>query len=178
MKVALSNVAFAVGIIVASESDAATEQLVQPKALVADVHLSKTAVSKLTLAPRRYDTFWNSGDESLAKIALSPDFVDHTLPNGRPQGPSGPLMASKTFRAAVPDLTCEVEQMIAAGNRVTSFLHFRGHFTGTFNGHAGQGQNVDFIAIDIYGVQGGVIVEDWHLEDNLTLMQQFGIVGN
>jgi len=74
-------------------------------------------------------------------------------------------MASKTFRSAVPDLTCQVEQMLVAGDRVTAFLHFRGHFTGTFGSHAGQGQTVDFIAVDIYRVRNGLIAEDWHLED-------------
>jgi predicted ester cyclase len=178
MKLALPAIAIAAGIVVTNAASAAEAQLVQPKSLVADASLSKTALNKLTLAALRYDTFWNTGDESWAKLSLAPNFVDHTLPAGRPQGPSGAVLASKTFRAAVPDLSCEVEQMIATGNRVTAFLHFRGHFTGTFKGHAGQGQTVDFIAIDIYGVQDGVIVEDWHLEDNLTLMQQFGMVGS
>jgi predicted ester cyclase len=144
--------------------------------LIADTRLSKPELESLTLAPRRYDTFWHTGDERLAKAALSPAFVDHTLPKGRPQGTAGPLLASKTFRAAVPDLTCEVEQMLVAGDRVTAFLHFRGHFTGTFGGHAGQGQTVNFMAVDIYRVQNGLITEDWHLEDNLTLMQQLGVV--
>jgi predicted ester cyclase len=178
MKPSLSAIVAAAGIVVTNAAIAAEMQVVQPKSLVADASLSKAALNKLTLAALRYDTFWSTGDESWAKLALSPDFVDHTLPAGRPQGPSGAILASKAFRAAVPDLSCDVEQMIAAGNRVTAFLHFRGHFTGTFKGHTGQGQAIDFIAIDIYGVQDGVIVEDWHLEDNLTLMRQFGIVGN
>jgi predicted ester cyclase len=154
------------------------EQLIQPATLIADPSLSKSALESLTLAPRRYDTFWHTGDERLAKAALAPTFIDHTLPKGRAQGPNGPLMASKTFRSAVPDLTCEAEQMLVAADRVTAFLHFRGHFTGTFAGRAGQGQTVDFIAVDIYRVQNGLIVEDWHLEDNLTLMQQLGIVAS
>jgi predicted ester cyclase len=144
--------------------------------LIADSTMSQSALDSLTLAPLRYDTFWHTGDERLAKAALSPGFIDHTLPKGRPQGTEGPLMASKAFRSAVPDLTCEVEQMLVADDRVTAFLHFRGHFTGTFGGHAGQGQTVDFIAVDIYHVQNGLIIEDWHLEDNLTLMQQLGVV--
>jgi predicted ester cyclase len=152
------------------------EHLIRPTMLLADNTLSKSALESLTLAPRRYDTFWHTGDERLAKAALSPAFIDRTLPKGRMQGPEGPLMASKTFRSAVPDLTCEVEQMLIAGDRVTAFLHFRGHFTGTFDGRAGQGQTVDFIAVDIYRVQNGLIIEDWHLEDNLTLMQQLGMV--
>ena len=60
------------------------------------------------------------------------------------QGPTGPLLASKFFRAAVPDLSCDIEQMIIAGDRVVVHLHFRGHFRGTFKALKGQGQRVDF----------------------------------
>jgi predicted ester cyclase len=135
------------------------EQLVEPSTLIADTRLSKHALESLTLAPGRYDTFWPTGEEHLAKAGLSAPFIDHTLPKARAQGPDGPLMASKTFRSAVPDLTCEVEQMLVAGDRVTAFLHFRGHFTGTFGGRAGHGQTVDFIAVGIYRVQNRLIAE-------------------
>jgi len=177
MKITPPLLALALSAFIGTSAQSA-EQLIQPKTLIADTRLSKSALESLTLAPRRYDSFWHTGEERLAKAALSPAFIDHTLPKGRAQGPEGPLMASKTFRSAVPDLTCEVEQMLVAGDRVTAFLHFRGHFTGTFAGRAGQGQTVDFIAVDIYRVQNGLIAEDWHLEDNLTLMQQLGMVAS
>ncbi|WP_144145459.1 ester cyclase [Paraburkholderia sp. BCC1884] len=32
---------------------------------------------------RRYAAFWNTGDEAYAKQALSPAFIDRTLPDGR-----------------------------------------------------------------------------------------------
>jgi predicted ester cyclase len=108
--------------------------------------------------------------------ALAADFVDHTLPAGRPQGPEGPIAASAGFRQAVPDLRAEVGQMIVAGDRVSVFLHFTGHFTGTFGGHQGKGQAIDFIAMDIYRIRDGRIAEDWHLEDNLTLLKQMDAV--
>jgi hypothetical protein len=54
-----------------------------------------------------YD-FWNTGDEALLKEAIAPNFTDHTLPPGRPQGPQGPVFASRQFRAAVPDLKVTV----------------------------------------------------------------------
>jgi predicted ester cyclase len=102
--------------------------------------------------------------------------VDHTLPLGRPQGPTGPAQASQSFLAAVPDLKVAVVQRIVAGDRVVSHLHFTGHFTGTFMGHAGNGQPVDFIATDILRVRNGRITDNWHLEDNLRFLVQLGIV--
>jgi len=157
----------------AAGADAA---LVKPATLIVDASLSKAVASANELAARRYDTFWNNGDESLARAALSPQFVDRTPPPGRKQGPEGPLEASKHFRQAVPDLTCEVQQMLVVGDRVVSHLHFAGHFTGTFNGTQGSGQKIDFIATDIYRVVNGKIVENWHLEDNLTLLKQLGAI--
>ena len=104
--------------LIASSSLAAADDtaLVQPKALIVDVSLPKAQLDTEILAARRYDSFWNMGDEALAKAALAPDFMDRTLPPGRAQGVAGPLSASAFFRQAVPDLTCEVEQMIVAGD--------------------------------------------------------------
>jgi predicted ester cyclase len=122
-------------------------------------------------------TFWNTGDTKYLDQALTPDFRDNTLPPGRPQGPTGPRIASAGFRAAVPDLTCEVADLYVTGDTLTARLVFRGHFTGTDNGIQGHGQPINFNAFDIQHVGAGTrINEDWHLEDNLTFLQQAGLV--
>ena len=128
------------------------------------------------LAARRYAAFWNTGDPAWAELALAPTFTDRTLPPGRAQGPAGPLQASRGFRTAVPDLRAEVTEMVAAGDRVSIRLHFSGHFTGQFGKVQGRGQVIDFQAFDLYRVADGRITDNWHLEDNLTLLQQMGIV--
>lgn len=152
----------------------ATTELVTPGVLVVDKSLTAAQLKIMETVARRYDTFWNTGDESLAREALALNFIDKTPPAGRKQGPEGPLLASRAFRGAVPDLSCEVEQMIIAGDRVVAHLHFRGHFTGSFGQIKGAGQVVDFIATDIYQIGKGKIVANWHIEDNLTLMKQLG----
>jgi predicted ester cyclase len=43
-------------------------------------------------------------------------------------------------------------------------------------GQPGQGQVVDFMAIDVDRIADGRIAENWHLEDNLTLLQQLGVL--
>ncbi|MET3550999.1 ester cyclase [Burkholderia sp. 567] len=151
--------------------------LVEPHSLTVAADLPAQKARAQILAARRYGTFWDTGDASLAQTALATGFIDRTLPAGRAQGVPGPLAASQTMRAAIPDLRCDIEQMIVAGDRVVVHLHFRGHFTGTFNGTAGSGQTVDFIATDIYRIDHGRIAENWHIEDNLTLMRQLGLVG-
>lgn len=154
-----------------AQADAA---LPSPHHVAVDSHSKQSAT--VILAARRYAAFWNTGDTAYADLALSPAFVDRTLPDGRPQGPDGPRAASKGFRAAVPDLSAEVDDLVVAGDRASVHLHFRGHFTGEFQGVKGNGQIVDFRAFDLYRVEGGKIVENWHLEDNLTLLKQLGVI--
>ena len=132
----------------------------------------------VTDAARTYASFWNTGDPALAQKALAPDFIDRTLPAGREQGVNGPLQASKGFRAAVPDLKAEATHIVPNGDLVSVRLHFSGHFTGKFGEVQGKGQTIDFQAFDLYHVVNGRIAENWHLEDNLTLLQQMGIMPN
>jgi predicted ester cyclase len=172
----LAAAAFTLCSAVSAPALAESELLVQPATLLVDPALPKEQAAAAELAARRYDTFWSSGDESLARSALAADFIDRTLPPGRPQGIAGPLAASKFFRAAVPDIHCDIEQMIVSGDRVVSHLRFTGHFTGQFKGVQGKGQPVDFIATDIYRIEHGRIADNWHLEDNLTFLQQIGVV--
>ncbi|MER7674843.1 ester cyclase [Kitasatospora sp. NPDC096128] len=151
--------------------------LVQPKSLTADRSLgTRRAAQEVHLAQQLY-TFWNTGQQRYLDAAVSPRFRDNTLPPGRPQGPAGPLFASRNFRVAVPDLTCELSEVLVTGDRITARLVFRGHFTGTFAGVRGQGQSVDFNAIDIQHVGTDRIVEDWHIEDNEALSAQLGVHG-
>jgi predicted ester cyclase len=119
--------------------------------------------------------FWNTGDEALLKKAIAGNFTDHTLPAGRPQGPQGPVFASRQFRAAVPDLNVTVEKMIVAGDYVTVHMNFTGHFTGTFGKAKGKYQPISFVATDLIKVEDGRIKDNWHIEDNLTLLQQMGV---
>jgi len=160
----------------ASGQPVSEDNLPQPKLVIMDKSLPSDQAQKAVHAARLFYAFWNTGDPQFAKLALATNFTDRTLPKGRPQGVDGPLFASRNFRRAVPDLHCDIEQLIVAGDRVVAHLHFWGHFNGVFDQKQGAGQTVDFIATDILGVQDGRITDNWHIEDNLTLMQQLGIV--
>jgi len=94
----------------------------------------------------------------------------------RPQGIAGPMAASRLMRLAISDLRRELEQMIVAGDSFVTHLRFRGHFTGRFGQFQGQGQTINFIATDIYRVADERIAENWHIEDNLTLQQELGLI--
>ncbi|MER7245751.1 ester cyclase [Kribbella sp. NPDC000426] len=154
--------------------------LVRPISITVDGSHGEATARRLVRAAQLLYTFWHTGEESHLERAVDETFRDNTLPPGRPQGLAGPRSASTAFRGAVPDLTCTIDDLLVAGNKIAVRLRFRGHFTGAMDGIAGTGQEVDFIAFDIQhvgaGERAGKIVEDWHLEDNLTFLTQVGLV--
>jgi steroid delta-isomerase-like uncharacterized protein len=151
------------------------ENLPTPRSIILTAG-QEQAAQPVILAAKRYAAFWNTGEASYAEAALARDFVDRTLPSGRPQGLDGVLEASKNFRAAIPDLRGEIEELLVAEDRAVVRYIFTGHFTGRFKDLKGDGREIRFRAVDIYRVQNGQISDNWHLEDNLSLMQQLGAV--
>jgi predicted ester cyclase len=163
-------------VLAAQIDDRAALALTRPQELIVASGVTSSQRDALLKPVDAFYGFWVNGSPQLLAAALSPQFVDHTLPPGRPQGPTGPAAASKAFLTAVPDLRVAVVQRIVVGDRVVSHLRFTGHFTGVFQGVTGAGQTVDFIATDILKVSDGKITDNWHLEDNLTFLKQIGFV--
>jgi predicted ester cyclase len=154
----------------------ADHELPEPKSVTVDQSLGAERAAVMVHAARLFYAFWDTGDSTFAREAVSERFTDNTLPKGRPPGLGGLAVASRNFRAAVPDLRCTIEDLLVVGDKITARLMFTGTHRGRFMGRPPTGHRVRFLAIDILRVKDGRIVEDWHLEDNLTLMQQLGAV--
>jgi len=150
--------------------------LPQSESMTLDRSLSDADTAQMIKTVRLFYAFWDTGNSEYVSAAVDSDFRDSTLPAGRPQGRAGLLFASQVFRSAVPDLRCRIEDLLLTGDKVTARLTFTGTHKGEFMGHAATGRPVKFFAIDILRIRGGKIVEDWHLEDNLTLLEQLGVV--
>ncbi|MES9699552.1 ester cyclase [Bacillus sp. JJ927] len=143
------------------------KEMPQPKTMTIDSSLSKKEATEMVHAAQRFYAFWDTGREELIPQTVTENFFDNTLPKGRPQGIEGLKFAAQNFRKVVPDIHCEVEDLLVVSDKVTARLSF----TGTHNG-----KNIRFFAIDILHVKDGKLTEDWHLEDNLTLKQQLGLI--
>ena len=153
----------------------AEETLPTPRSIIL-TDGQEQAGQPVILAARRYAAFWNTGEARYAEAALARNFFDRTLPSGRPQGLKGVLEASKNFRVAVPDLRAGIEELLIVEERAVVRYLFTGHFTGMFKDLKGDGREISFRAVDVYRVQNGQISDNWHLEDNLALMEQLGAV--
>jgi predicted ester cyclase len=165
----------ALAALITLDASALAADRVSPEDIVVAGAIPRAELDAELDAARAFYDYWNTGDAAFLKRAIADDFTDHTLPPGRPQGTEGPVFASRTFRSAVPDLKVTVHKMIVAGPYVTVHMSFAGHFTGAFGTAKGSGQPVSFIATDLLRIRNGRITDNWHIEDNLTLLQQMGI---
>jgi predicted ester cyclase len=176
----LAQVALGAGLTVAARSasisDAAALEMTRPQEQIVTADISSERLAALLKPVSAFYAFWVNGSRTLLNEAIGSRFIDHTLPEGRRQGPNGPAQASAAFLAAVPDLKLKVVQRLVIADRVVSHLRFTGHFTGVFMGHTGTGQEVDFIATDILRIRDGGITDNWHLEDNLTFLRQIDMI--
>jgi hypothetical protein len=86
--------------------------LVVPVSVHIPAGVDPTQARAVVRTAQQLYTFWNTGDAAFLDEALAPDFQDDTLPPGRPQGPAGPRAASAAFRAAVPDLSCQLADLV------------------------------------------------------------------
>ena len=59
---------------------------------------------------------------NLFRRLLLKNFFDNTLPKGRPQGIEGLKFAAQNFRKVVPDIHCEIEDLLVVGDKVTARL--------------------------------------------------------
>ncbi|WP_459715205.1 ester cyclase [Paraburkholderia sp. 2C] len=54
--------------------------------------------------------------------------------------------------------------------------HSRSGFEASMARSRGMKRAIDFQAFDLCRVKDGQIVENWHLQDNLTLLKQLGVI--
>lgn len=106
---------------------------------------------------------------------LASDFVDHNPWEGRPPTREGWKTGTAEFLAAFPDLRCEIDDLIAEGDKVVVRNRLMGTHRGPFVGPP-TWRRVEFRSVDILRVVDGRIVEHWGLIDALTFLHQIGQV--
>lgn len=74
----------------AQVDDRAAVAIAKPQELIVDKSLPPASVDALLTPVDAFYGFWNNGSAQLLSRALSPSFIDHTLPPGRPQARPAP----------------------------------------------------------------------------------------
>ena len=127
------------------------------------------------VAHQMLDEVFNQGNMSLADELLSPNYIEHEeLPPGVPAGREGLKQTILMTRAAFPDFSATIEDIVAEGDKVAQRITWTGTHKGDFMGIPATGKSVSIQVLDIIRVVDGHIVEHWGLMDSMGLMQQLG----
>jgi predicted ester cyclase len=126
------------------------------------------------LVQRLYDDLFNRGRLRLADQLIAPDFVNHVVPPGTPQGPDGVRHIITMLRSACPDSRYVIEDLIAEDDKVAARVTFSGTHAGVFQGLPPTGQRVLQEQIHILRIAGERGAELWAAWDNLALLRHVG----
>jgi steroid delta-isomerase-like uncharacterized protein len=128
------------------------------------------AEANKALIRAHYDSTANAFKPSVIDRQVAADFIDHGQPDLA--GPEGVKTQVRKLRAAFPDLTVTIEDLVAEGDLVAVRGTWRGTHQGTFRGVPPIGRRIQLSGMAFWRVAGGQIRESWNLIDMPTLMRQ------
>ena len=126
------------------------------------------------LAKRAFEELLSKGKFELAEQLYAKDFVNHGI--HRDISFDEDQAALKGWHQAFPDLAIVPEKLIAEGDLVTIYWIARGTNTGAGNGLPATGKKAEQAGITIWRIVNGRIKEEWSAFDQLSLMQQLGLM--
>ena len=134
------------------------------------------SIEQNTAIARRWsEELWGRGNLAVADEIIAPGYVRHDAGDPFPaRGPEDVKRIVAMLRAMLPDLTIEVEDMIADGDRVVT--RYTGVATDThgYMGRPPTGKVIRTPAIQIFRFADGKIVESWAARDDLGTLRQLG----
>jgi steroid delta-isomerase-like uncharacterized protein len=139
------------------------------------MHQGSTTELNTAIARRWSEELWSQGKLAVADEIVAPTYVRHDPGDPFPAiGPADVKRLVSLLRAMLPDLTIEVEQVIAAGDWVVT--RYSGVATDTvgFLGRPPTGKTVRAAAMQIFHIVDGQIAESWALRDDLGVLRQLG----
>ena len=123
---------------------------------------------------QRYFDEMNKGNRSYLDEYFGANYIYH--------GSAGDLDAEgfkaqhDMFLTAFPDSKASAEDIIAVGDKVVTRWKIHGTQSGELQGIPPTGKEVTVTGIIITRVDNGKAVEEWEAFDQLSLMQQLGVI--
>jgi steroid delta-isomerase-like uncharacterized protein len=128
------------------------------------------------LVRRFYEEVWSRGNVGVAQEIFADDYVRHDLrPTRAEAGGAGQAKIAEGFRRAFPDLSFDVDLVVAEGDLVAARWTAEGTHSGPWGGTQPTGTHARFSGVNFFRIRGGKVVEIWNHRDDLGLMQQVGL---
>lgn len=107
---------------------------------------------------------------------FDPNFVEHGALPGMPSSVEAVRAFFSMLFAGFPDAQMTILDTIAEGDKVVIRASTEGTHTGPFLGILPTGKHARWSFIDIHRIADGKFVEHWVETDQMSLMQQLGLV--
>jgi steroid delta-isomerase-like uncharacterized protein len=125
-----------------------------------------------------YGNVWevaiNEGKIDILNTAYTEDAVLHTVPETK--GKANCVAYYTNYVTGFSNRQFIVKEMFASGNKITKHWQFKGKHTGNFFGIPATNKDVDLIGCTIATIVNGKITEEQDFFDNLTFLQQLGLM--
>jgi predicted ester cyclase len=116
----------------------------------------------------------------LLEAVLHPEFrgrgMSALAPDEPEVGPGARRKLYEMFYEAIPDARGEVVDVVAEDDKVVLVDRFGGTHRGEFLGRPGTGDHIEWLAMHIYTIRDGKVLEDAYMRDELAIMHQLGPV--
>ena len=132
-----------------------------------------TATNK-AIVRRYYEQVFNEHRHDLVEEFLAENIELHG--SGLAPGLETVKQWFTMFAAAFPDQQLIIEDVVAEGDRVVARTTFNGTHQGEMQGIHATGKPVSVPGITIFRLANGKIAEGWLVNDNLSMMQQLGVI--
>ena len=130
------------------------------------------------LLRRITEEIWNGRQLDLVDELIADDFVDHIdMPGLAGTGRDRYRASVQLVHTAFSDYHEEIELVVADDERAVSYVRLTGTHDGELMGLPPTGRAVNVHAMGILRFAAGQAVERWGIGDNLTQMQQLGLIG-
>jgi steroid delta-isomerase-like uncharacterized protein len=137
-----------------------------------------TSAESRALMVRITAEIWDQGRVDLVDELIAVDLVDHIEQAGL-EGTGRERYRSSVvaMRTGFPDFANPIDLVVAQDDLAVSHGRMTGTHTGDLMGLPPTGRTIDVPTIGILRFANGRAVERWGVADNMTMMQQLGVLG-
>ena len=125
---------------------------------------------------RMVDEVFAQGKVDVINELIEPNWVDHNPIPGQEPGPEGMKKLVVMFRDAFPDLTSNVDLLMAEGDLVAGRMTTSGTHKGEFMGIPPTNKRFTMSETHIVRIANGKAVEHWGNSDDMGMMMQLGVI--
>lgn len=125
-------------------------------------------------AQERLGELIGAGELERLDQVFAEEVVDHDPSPGQGPGPEGFRQFFTEMRTAFPDLSVQVDELVADDDHVSIASTIGGTHNGERQGVAPTGKRVQTRGMQIARLEDGKIVERWGASDELGMLRQLG----